>query len=80
MNKDITIERESLCGCMKEIAPFESAIGSSSPPPMVLGSFTICLSIAPEQNNLASQMPDRVLQLEKIWQKQTDDFTKLAQP
>jgi arylsulfatase len=31
-----------------------------------------------EQHNLASQMPDKVKELEQVWQKQTDSFTELA--
>ena len=31
-----------------------------------------------EQNNLASKMPDKVKELEKAWQLQTDSFTELA--
>jgi arylsulfatase len=31
-----------------------------------------------EQNDLAAQMPDRVKELEKVWQDQTDAFTELA--
>lgn len=31
-----------------------------------------------EQHNLASQMPDKVKELEKAWQLQTDSFTELA--
>lgn len=31
-----------------------------------------------EQHNLASQMPDKVKELEKAWQLQTDDFTELS--
>ncbi|HVJ85134.1 MAG TPA: arylsulfatase [Caulifigura sp.] len=32
-----------------------------------------------EQNNLASKMPEKVRELEQVWQKQTDEFTELAQ-
>ncbi len=31
-----------------------------------------------EQNNLATQMPDKVKELEQVWQKQTDEFTALV--
>lgn len=31
-----------------------------------------------EQHNLASEMPDKVKELEQVWQKQTDSFTELA--
>ncbi len=31
-----------------------------------------------EQSNLAAQMPDKVKELEAVWQKQTDTFTALA--
>jgi len=31
-----------------------------------------------EQHNLASQMPDKVKEMEKAWQLQTDSFTELA--
>ena len=31
-----------------------------------------------EQTNLSAQMPDKVRELEAIWQKQTDSFTALA--
>ena len=31
-----------------------------------------------EQHNLAVQMPDKVKELEQIWQKQTDEFTSLV--
>lgn len=31
-----------------------------------------------EQTNLATQMPDKVKELEAVWQKQTDSFTALA--
>jgi arylsulfatase len=31
-----------------------------------------------EQSNLATQMPDKVKELEAVWQKQTDSFTALA--
>lgn len=31
-----------------------------------------------EQNNLAAKMPEKVQELEKVWQKQTDEFTTLA--
>jgi arylsulfatase A-like enzyme len=31
-----------------------------------------------EQKNLATQMPDKVKELEQIWQRQTDSFTELA--
>ena len=31
-----------------------------------------------EQSNLAAQMPDKVKELEAVWQKQTDSFTALA--
>ncbi len=31
-----------------------------------------------EQNNLASNMPDKVQELERVWQEQTDEFTLLA--
>ena len=31
-----------------------------------------------EQNNLAAKMPDRVLELTKVWQSQVDNFTELA--
>ncbi len=31
-----------------------------------------------EQNNLAAQMPDKVKELEQVWQKQTDEFTTLV--
>ncbi len=31
-----------------------------------------------EQNNLATQMPDKVKELEQVWQKQTDEFTVLV--
>ncbi len=31
-----------------------------------------------EQNNLAAKMPDKVRELEKTWQKHTDEFTELA--
>jgi arylsulfatase len=31
-----------------------------------------------EQTNLAAQMPDKVKELEAVWQKQTDSFTALA--
>lgn len=31
-----------------------------------------------EQHNLATQMPDKVKELEAVWQRQTDDFTTLA--
>jgi arylsulfatase len=31
-----------------------------------------------EQNNLASKMPEKVKELEQLWQKQTDEFTELA--
>jgi arylsulfatase len=31
-----------------------------------------------EQNNLAAKMPDKVKELERVWQRQTDEFTELA--
>ncbi|MBL9144590.1 MAG: arylsulfatase [Verrucomicrobiaceae bacterium] len=31
-----------------------------------------------EQHNLAAQMPEKVKELEQVWQKQTDDFTALV--
>lgn len=31
-----------------------------------------------EQNNLAAKMPEKVKELEKVWQGQTDEFTELA--
>ena len=31
-----------------------------------------------EQNNLATQMPEKVKELEQVWQKQTDEFTSLV--
>jgi arylsulfatase A-like enzyme len=31
-----------------------------------------------EQDNLASRMPDKVKELERLWQKQTDDFKQLC--
>jgi arylsulfatase len=31
-----------------------------------------------EQNNLASAMPEKVAELEKAWQTQTDSFTQLV--
>jgi len=31
-----------------------------------------------EQHNLAPQMPDKVQDLERVWQRQTDSFTELA--
>lgn len=31
-----------------------------------------------EQNNLATQMPDKVKELEQVWQKQTDEFSTLV--
>lgn len=31
-----------------------------------------------EQHNLAAQMPDKVKELEQVWQHQTDSFTELA--
>ena len=31
-----------------------------------------------EQNNLAAKMPDKVKELERIWQEQTDRYTELA--
>lgn len=32
-----------------------------------------------EQNNLASKMPEKVQELERVWQQQTDSFIELAQ-
>jgi arylsulfatase len=31
-----------------------------------------------EQNNLAEKMPEKVRELEAVWQKQTDEFTALS--
>ena len=31
-----------------------------------------------EQNNLAAKMPDKVKELERVWQEQTDRYTELA--
>ncbi|MEK6231021.1 MAG: hypothetical protein N2A42_04160 [Luteolibacter sp.] len=31
-----------------------------------------------EQNNLAAKMPEKVKELEKVWQAQTDEFTELV--
>ncbi len=31
-----------------------------------------------EQNNLAAKMPEKVQELEKVWQQQTDSFTELS--
>jgi arylsulfatase A-like enzyme len=31
-----------------------------------------------EQNNLAAKMPEKVKELEKVWQQQTDSFTELS--
>ncbi len=31
-----------------------------------------------EQHNLAAKMPDKVKELEQVWQQQTDSFTELA--
>jgi arylsulfatase len=31
-----------------------------------------------EQHNLAAQLPEKVRELEQVWQRQTDDFTQLA--
>ena len=31
-----------------------------------------------EQHNLASKMPDKVKELEQMWQRQTDSFVALA--
>ncbi len=80
MNKDITIERESLWWLHegnRAVRVGDWKLVSTADGPWELYDLSVDRA---EQNNLASQMPDRVLQLEKIWQKQTDDFTKLAQP
>jgi arylsulfatase len=31
-----------------------------------------------EQNNLAAKLPDKVTELERTWQKQTERYTELA--
>ncbi len=80
MNKDVTIERESLWWLHegnRAVRVGDWKLVSTADGPWELYDLSVDRA---EQNNLASQMPDRVLQLEKIWQQQTDDFTKLAQP
>lgn len=80
MNKDITIERESLWWLHegnRAVRVGDWKLVSTADGPWELYDLSIDRA---EQNNLASQMPDRVHQLEKVWQQQTDDFTKLAQP
>lgn len=80
LNKDITIERDSLWWLHegnRAVRVGDWKLVSTADGPWEL--FDLSVDRA-EQNNLASQMPDRVHQLEKIWQQQTDNFTKLAQP
>lgn len=76
MSKDFTMQRQSLWWLHegnRAVRVGDWKLVSAAEGPWELYDLSIDRA---EQNNLASQMPDRVLQLEKIWQQQTDDFTK----
>lgn len=77
--KDVTIERESLWWLHegnRAVRVGDWKLVAAKGEPWELYDLKTDRA---EQHNLAAQMPAKVMELEQIWQRQTDEFTTLAQ-